>query len=52
MSERKHAAVRVSMGLKASEINVAQQAKLLDSVGTSWYAVKHGNLEVIVLITK
>ncbi|GAX79471.1 hypothetical protein CEUSTIGMA_g6912.t1 [Chlamydomonas eustigma] len=47
MSERKYTAVKVSMELKASQTNVAQQAKLMDSVGTSWYAVKHGNLEMI-----
>ena len=32
--------------LKASISNVAQQAKLLDSAGTAWHAVKYGNLEV------
>ena len=32
--------------LKASNSNVVQQAKLMDSAGTAWHAVKYGNLEV------
>ncbi|KAL6745893.1 ankyrin repeat-containing domain protein, partial [Haematococcus lacustris] len=34
-------------GLTASKSNVAQQAKLMDSAGTAWHAVKYGNLEMI-----
>lgn len=32
--------------LRASKSNVVQQAKLMDSAGTAWHAVKYGNLEV------
>ena len=32
--------------LKTSNSNVVQQAKLMDSAGTAWHAVKYGNLEV------
>eukprot|EP00798_Chlamydomonas_sp_ICE-L_P014182 gene14182-20149_t len=33
--------------LRASNSNVVQQAKLMDSAGTAWHAVKYGNLELI-----
>ena len=32
--------------ITASKSNVVQQAKLMDSAGTAWHAVKYGNLEV------
>lgn len=32
--------------LKASQSNVVKQAKLMDSAGTAWHAVKYGNLQV------
>eukprot|EP00798_Chlamydomonas_sp_ICE-L_P026129 gene26129-11847_t len=34
--------------LKASNTNVVQQAKLMDSAGTAWHAVKYGKLELIM----
>ncbi|PNH09877.1 Transient receptor potential cation channel subfamily V member 6 [Tetrabaena socialis] len=33
--------------LTAAKSNVVQQAKLMDSAGTAWHAVKYGNLEMI-----
>mmetsp|Transcript_1453 Transcript_1453/g.3191 ORF Transcript_1453/g.3191 Transcript_1453/m.3191 type:complete len:1024 (-) Transcript_1453:1638-4709(-) len=39
--------LKATADLKASKSNVVQQAKLLDSAGTAWHAVKYGNLEMI-----
>ena len=50
MAEKKGASsgrLKASADLKASQSNVAQQAKLLENAGTAWHAVKYGNLEVI-----
>uniref|UniRef100_A0A7S0RFC8 Ion transport domain-containing protein n=1 Tax=Chlamydomonas leiostraca TaxID=1034604 RepID=A0A7S0RFC8_9CHLO len=41
------AKLTAASGIKASKANVVQQAKLMDSAGTAWFAVKHGNLEMI-----
>ena len=43
---RKVAAGNSSAALTAAKSNVVQQAKLMDSAGTAWHAVKYGNLEV------
>jgi hypothetical protein len=34
-------------GFQAAQANVAEQARMLDSAGTAWHAVKYGNLEMI-----
>lgn len=39
--------LKATSEIKASKSNVVQQAKLLDSAGTAWHAVKYGNLEMI-----
>lgn len=44
---RKIAAGNSSAALTAAKSNVVQQAKLMDSAGTAWHAVKYGNLEMI-----
>eukprot|EP00201_Polytomella_parva_P020198 CAMPEP_0175043104 /NCGR_PEP_ID=MMETSP0052_2-20121109/2973_1 /TAXON_ID=51329 ORGANISM="Polytomella parva, Strain SAG 63-3" /NCGR_SAMPLE_ID=MMETSP0052_2 /ASSEMBLY_ACC=CAM_ASM_000194 /LENGTH=456 /DNA_ID=CAMNT_0016306069 /DNA_START=224 /DNA_END=1591 /DNA_ORIENTATION=- len=40
-------AINANTALTASKSKVVQQAKLMDSQGTAWYAVKYGNLEMI-----
>ncbi|GIL76046.1 hypothetical protein Vretimale_5686 [Volvox reticuliferus] len=37
----------MNSALTAAKSNVVQQAKLMDSAGTAWHAVKYGNLEMI-----
>ncbi|GFR48585.1 hypothetical protein Agub_g10488 [Astrephomene gubernaculifera] len=40
-------AATLNSALTAAKSNVVQQAKLMDSAGTAWHAVKYGNLEMI-----
>jgi hypothetical protein len=35
-----------NMRVSVSSQSVVQQARLMDSAGTAWHAVKYGNLEV------